>query len=88
MKPALQTAGVEDLFEEIILSDDEDVACEKPNKRIYQRACERMNIEPGKSLFIDDKEKNAISARSFGMIGLHFLSAKLLKKELQLLELI
>ncbi len=57
-----------------VLSDHFDVYVEsavegvrKPDPRIYQIACERLSVEPGESIFLDDIGRNLKTARALGM---------------------
>ncbi len=44
----------------------------KPDKEIYERVIERLNVEPSEVIFVDDKEKNVLAARSVGLNGIVF----------------
>lgn len=56
--------------EAIIISAEEGVI--KPDKKIYQIAMERLDAEPGETLFIDDYLENVQAAEGFGMSAIHF----------------
>jgi HAD superfamily hydrolase (TIGR01509 family) len=43
----------------------------KPNTDIYQKVIELHELNPGKTLFIDDMEPNIIGAQSVGLRTLH-----------------
>lgn len=53
-----------------ILSWEEKVI--KPDPAIYQLLLERYNLKPEECVFLDDTEKNVISARNMGMQGIVF----------------
>jgi beta-phosphoglucomutase-like phosphatase (HAD superfamily) len=44
-----------------------DVEAGKPHPRVYQLACERMNVLPGDALAFDDAPSGVQSARSAGL---------------------
>lgn len=56
--------------------DGEVVSCEervvKPDPAIFRILTERYALEPGETLFIDDREANVEAARSCGMEGFLF----------------
>ena len=59
------THGVKDLFDVFVESAVEGVR--KPDPRIYQIACERLDVEPSAAIFLDDIGQNVKSARTLGM---------------------
>jgi FMN phosphatase YigB (HAD superfamily) len=67
-------------FDKWILSCE--VGFKKPAIEIFQIAIAWASVEPQKILFIDDMKKHAEVAISLGMLGIHFISAEQLKKEL------
>ena len=75
-----------DLFKGIVVSGDEKV--KKPDPRLYQILIDRYDIQPGKSIFIDDTRINVEIAVDMGFQTIHFLSANQLQEELQKLGLI
>ena len=62
--------GFEDLCDVIVYSHEEGVA--KPDHRIYEIACERMNVRPEHALLLDDLEENIVAAEEFGFHGVLF----------------
>ena len=56
---------VKDLFDVFVESAVEGVR--KPDPRIYQIALQRLGIEPGAALFLDDIGQNLKSARALGL---------------------
>jgi 2-haloacid dehalogenase len=67
-------------FEGILVSGDEGVR--KPFADIYKLMISRYNIEPAKSVFIDDSLKNVEGAQHVGLNAIHFTAAPALKKSL------
>jgi putative hydrolase of the HAD superfamily len=61
---------VEEIFEEIV--DSAFVSCRKPEPRIYEIMLERIGVEAGSCLFVDDVEVNCEAARELGMTAVHF----------------
>ncbi len=68
------------LFEGILVSGKENLI--KPDPKIYELLLSRFDIQPEKSLFIDDSLKNVEGARSCNMHAIHYKSPSELKKEL------
>lgn len=63
--------GIVDLFDEIICSAE--VGCAKPDPAIYRLACERLGVEPGHCVFVDDAAENVVAAEALGMRGVLYL---------------
>ncbi len=63
-------ADLSSLFEIVIYSFEEHLT--KPSPELYKKAISLIGIEPGKILFIDNKERNIDTAKAHGMIGLLF----------------
>ena len=57
--------GVLAYFDEIIESSK--VGVRKPDPRFYELACERLGIQPGDAVFLDDLGVNLKPARAMGM---------------------
>lgn len=68
------------LFEQIVCSGDEGVA--KPDPAIFGMTLERLQVEPGETVFIDDTQEHVIAARALGIRALHFTTAEKLHREL------
>lgn len=67
-------------FNGVVVSGVEKII--KPDPRLYEIFCQRFNLTPDRCVFIDDNEANIVSARAFGMKGIHFTSAKQTRGEL------
>ncbi len=67
-------------FDGVIVSGLEGLV--KPDPRIYRVFCERYGLAPESCVFIDDSEPNIVSARKFGMHGIHFRDPVQLRREL------
>jgi 2-haloacid dehalogenase len=65
-----------------------EVGVIKPDPRIYEIAIERFAIDPHRAVYIDDVPVNAEAAVRFGIHGIHFTSAALLRAELTSLGLL
>ena len=59
------------------------VGSRKPEKKIYEVACEKANVEPCRSIFIDDLELNIVGANKIGMNGIHYINTNQLNNELK-----
>jgi epoxide hydrolase-like predicted phosphatase len=44
----------------------------KPEKRIFEITCERLDVQPEEIVFLDDIEKTVTAARTFGMHAILF----------------
>lgn len=60
----------------------------KPDPRIYQHLLEKFQLDPRKTIFIDDLPANIEAAKKFGIEGILFTSAADLKKRLQELKVL
>ncbi len=61
--------GFEQLVDTIIYSHEVGLA--KPDPRIYQLTCERLDVLPGEMVFVDDTDYVVESARAFGISTVH-----------------
>jgi len=57
-----------DLFDETVISGD--VGLHKPQPEIYLLACERLGVEPGDCVFVDDLRENVTGAEAVGMTAI------------------
>lgn len=64
-EPEDGTRALRDLFHVFVESSVEGLR--KPDPRIYELACARLEIEPGEAAFLDDIGSNLKSARALGM---------------------
>ena len=68
------------------LVDDElcfvsyELKCLKPDVKIYQKMIEKLNCKPNEIIFIDDKEKNVIGAKSLGINGIVYKNNEIREK--------
>lgn len=62
---ALATAGLTDVFDVIVTSDD--VARSKPAPDIYALACQRLGLEPDDVLALEDSAAGVTSAKAAGL---------------------
>ena len=70
-----------DLFGGVVVSGEEKLV--KPDPRIYQVAIERFNLDPERTVYIDDRLDNVHAARQLGMIGHHFTAPEPLQADLR-----
>lgn len=54
----------------------------KPDPKIYTYTCQKLGVDPGKTLFLDDNPKNVRAAEALGIHGIHFTSTVQLREEL------
>ena len=54
-----------ELFDGVVISGDEGM--HKPQPEIYRLGCERVGLEPGECVFVDDLRENCEGAEAVGM---------------------
>ena len=69
---AAQVKQVMQLFDLVVESSKEGIR--KPNPRIYERACERLQVEPREVVYLDDLGINLKPARALGMTTIKVVS--------------
>ncbi len=57
-----------DLFDVAVISGE--VGLHKPQPEIYLLACERLEVEPGDAVFVDDLRENCAGAEAVGMTAI------------------
>jgi HAD superfamily hydrolase (TIGR01549 family) len=60
--------NIDGLFDELIISAE--VKLVKPDPRIFHLAVNRLKVQPGETIFIDDISENIDSARQVGLKGI------------------
>ena len=65
-----------------------DVGFRKPEKKIYQIACDIAKADPPNCVFIDDLKDNIIGANQVGLNGIHYKNTLELIEELITLDVI
>lgn len=56
---------LEELFDDVV--DSSEVKMRKPGSEIYRLACARLDVDPDRSVFVDDFDGNVIGARAVGL---------------------
>ena len=69
-----------ELFEGIVVSGQEGIS--KPDPAIFGLLCERYDLDPGRSLFVDDSPTNVAAASELGFGSVLFTCADTLRSEL------
>jgi len=67
-------------FDGILVSGEERL--KKPDPRIYQLAIQRFGLEPARTLYVDDAEKNITAAAVLGFKTHRFVEAPVLRTQL------
>ncbi len=67
-------------FEGILVSGEEGL--KKPDHRIFRLLAERYDLSLDRAAFIDDTPKNVEAAEDLGLHGIHFTTARSLKRDL------
>ncbi len=65
---------VDEIFDVVV--DSAFVGFRKPERRIYEITLERLGVDPGAALFIDDFEINCKAATDLGMTAVWFRSSE------------
>lgn len=78
---AEKSRGIFNHFKPCILSCEVGLA--KPNSEIFELTLKKLNLKASECIFIDDKEKNVISARNLGINSILFKNNKDLLLELK-----
>jgi epoxide hydrolase-like predicted phosphatase len=73
----------DELFDAVVISGE--VGMRKPEPAIYRLAAERLDVEPGECVFVDDLGPNVKGAVGVGMVGVKFVSAEQAIDELEAL---
>lgn len=73
-------------FEGIVVSGNEKL--KKPDPRLYRVLLDRYQLDPNKTVFIDDRASNVQAAEEMGMHGITYTSAPELRRELEALDLL
>lgn len=60
------------VFQHVYLSHE--MGMRKPDIEIFQRVCIEQNLEPSRTLFIDDSEQHVLGARKAGLSAHHLLA--------------
>jgi putative hydrolase of the HAD superfamily len=68
--------GILSLFDVVVCSGEEGVA--KPDPAIFQLTLDRLGVEPGAAVFIDDSPGHVAAARDLGIHAIHFTTAPVL----------
>lgn len=64
----IKALGIESYFETTLISEWEGI--KKPNPKIFKRALEKLNVQPGECLFVGDHPLHDVkAARDVGMKG-------------------
>jgi putative hydrolase of the HAD superfamily len=77
----IKTFGISDIFEAFLSSCW--LGVRKPIRRFYNRGLGIAHAEATRSLFIDDRKQNLLSAGTLGINTLHFESAAKLRPDLE-----
>lgn len=72
---------VVNLFDEVINSGE--IGLKKPDKRVYSVTLSRLGVESGETIFVDDLERNLITADEVGMKTILYKGVVQLVKDLK-----
>jgi epoxide hydrolase-like predicted phosphatase len=59
-----------------------EVKCRKPDVRIYRLVCEKLDVHPEETIFIDDMEVNVEGARKAGLMAIQYINMTQIKTQL------
>ena len=68
------------LFDTVFCSGDEGVV--KPEPAAFAITLQRLGVEPGQAVFIDDTDEHVVASRKMGLHGILFTTAGALEEEL------
>lgn len=74
---------IADAFDVIVVSAEEKIM--KPDPRIYHLALERLGVQPGEAIFLDDFIENIQAAHALGLMGVHFQSSAQAQRDIRTL---
>jgi HAD superfamily hydrolase (TIGR01509 family) len=66
--------SIDVLFDDLIISAE--VKMVKPEPRIFQLALDKLGVQPGETIFIDDIQENVEAARGVGLIAFQFIDTQ------------
>ncbi len=75
------TQSEQALFDDMVLSYEAGTT--KPDPRIFELACSRLQIEPSAAVMIDDIERYCEAARDVGMKAVVYVDLQQLKQDLE-----
>lgn len=78
---ASQLGQVLELFDVVVASSE--VGMRKPDPRFYELACERLDVQPERTVFLDDLGVNLKPARAMGMVTIKVEDAAAALDELE-----
>jgi epoxide hydrolase-like predicted phosphatase len=77
----VERRGFDHLFDEVVSSAE--VGFAKPEPEIYHITLDRLNIQPGQALFVDDLKRNTDAAEKLGIPSIVFTTPDALRRELE-----
>ena len=63
-----QILPLDELFDDVV--DSSEVRMRKPSAAIFELACERLGVEPARSVFVDDHPGNVAGAEAVGITAI------------------
>ncbi len=75
-----------DWFDGVLISGEIGVA--KPDRRMFRTLVERYDLEPRRSVFVDDLERNVEAAAALGFVAIRFTGADDLRRSLAELDVL
>lgn len=83
----LKVAGVESYLTESLIFISDEIGIAKPDKKIFRFILKKHRIKSDECIFIDDNDKNIISAKELGFNTIHYTATiKDFNKELEILK--
>lgn len=86
IRPILQSNGLEQMFDEIIISGEVKLA--KPDPNVFNLMLKKLGALAEECIFTDDNIRNIEAALSVNMQAIHFLNANYLREKLAMLGLL
>lgn len=79
--PIADRAHLKRVFDELVISSHLGIA--KPDPRIFEYTLQKLNVQPGEAVFVDDLVKHINAAKLMGLKTVHYRDFKQMKRELE-----
>ena len=80
IRDELLSSNDQSLFDDMLFSFE--VGITKPDKRIFELACQRLGVRPDEAVLVDDIESYCLAAKEFGMKAIVYKGFEDMKDQL------
>jgi len=81
LREKLRTQGIADMVDEIVISGE--IGFQKPHKEAFEILFEKLHLQPGEVVFIDDTRKSLEKAHEIGYVPILFKNNEQLEDDLR-----